>query len=84
MNLMTNIIFNFDFWSASLGFIGSLLLFFFGLSPKLDIEGHQHLILEQIDEEEKKKALKYKKLGNLGMFLITISFLLQIFNILRK
>ncbi len=83
-NLVLELMKNLDFWSAILGFIGSLLLFFFGLSPKLDTEGHQHLILEQIDEEEKKKALKYKQLGNLGMLLITISFLLQVFNILSK
>lgn len=76
--LLTNI----NFWSAVFGLIGSVLLFFFGLPPKVDIEGHQHLTLEGIDEKEKRKASCFIKLGNLGMLLIIISFLLQIVQII--
>lgn len=72
--LLTNI----NFWSAVLGFSGSLLLFFFGLPPKIDREGNIHLILEQKDKAEEKKASTYIKLGNLGMLLVASSFLLQV------
>jgi len=80
INLITNI----NFWTAVLGFIGSVLLFFFGLPPKIDRDGHQHLILEGIDKGEKKKASMYIKLGNLGMFLIALSFLLQLIQVINQ
>ena len=80
IGLVTNI----NFWTAVLGFSGSVLLFFFGLPPKIDRDGHQHLILEGIDKSEKKKASMYSKLGNLGMFLIAISFLLQLIQVINQ
>jgi len=52
---------NIDFWSALSGFIGTLLIFFFGLPPKIDLEGHMYLILEQENKKDKRKRKKYKK-----------------------
>lgn len=45
---------NIDFWSALSGFIGTVMLFFFGLPPRLNPEGHINLILEQSNNEEKE------------------------------
>ncbi|HEV8601532.1 MAG TPA: hypothetical protein VGQ87_02970 [Patescibacteria group bacterium] len=75
---------NIDFWSALSGLVGSVLIFFFGLPPKLDPDGHIHLITEQVDEQEKVKAGYYKKLGNLGILLVGLSFVLQILKIIYK
>lgn len=76
------IIFNIDFLSALLGFIGTLFIFFFGLPPKVDPDGHTNLILEQENEEDKRQGKIYKKLGYLGILFITASFLLQIIKLL--
>lgn len=72
-----------NFLSYTLGFIGTILIFFYGLPPKVDPDGHIHLILEQEDKLEKRKGKIYKKIGYLGIILIAISFLLQIVNVLR-
>lgn len=72
-NLLTNI----KFWSALFGFIGALLIFFFGLPPKIDSKGHIHLILEQEDKKERQKAKKYRRINYIGFLLLAFSFLLQ-------
>ena len=43
--------------------IGTILIFFFGLPPKVDPDGHIHLICEQEDEKEKIKGKKYKAIS---------------------
>jgi len=73
---------NIDFWSALCGFVGALLIFFFGLPPKVDPEGHINLILEQESEKDKRKGRKYKKLSYSGILLLAISFFLQLIKIL--
>lgn len=69
---------NLNFWSALGGLIGAILIFLFGLPPKIDPEGHQHLLLEGVDENERRKAKTYKKISYFGVFLLIISFLLQV------
>lgn len=69
---------NLNLWSGILGLIGSLLVFRYGIPPRIDKDGHIHLILEQTDTLEKKKAKRYLTLGKLGIILIAISFCLQI------
>ena len=76
-NQITNLVSNLDFLSALSGLIGAVLIFFFGLPPKIDPEGHQYLLLERDDENEKIKAEVYKKISYFGVFLLIISFLLQ-------
>jgi len=73
-----NLILNINFWSALLGFIGTLFIFFFGLSPRINMEGHINLILEQTDKRMAKRAKFYKKLSYVGILLLSASFLLQL------
>jgi len=77
-----NLFFNIDFWSALSGFIGALTIFFFGLSPKINTEGHINLILEQTDKKMAKRAKFYKKLSYCGILLLSASFLLQLIKLL--
>jgi len=66
-----------DIWSSSLGFAGTLLIFFFGLSPRINTKGSMSLLLEQTDTKMAKKAKLYRILSYAGMLLIATSFLLQ-------
>ncbi|MEX2304932.1 MAG: hypothetical protein WD595_01945 [Waddliaceae bacterium] len=64
------------------GFIGSVLLWFFGIPRKnLNRQGNISLILEQEDEEEKIEWKKYNRFSKLGILLIGLSFLLQILSV---
>ena len=81
--MIHNLIQSFNFWSAISGLVGTLLIFFFGLPPKIDIDGHIHLILEQENKEEKKKAKRYLFMSYVGLLLLAISFLLQLINSLK-
>ncbi len=67
------------------GFVGSLLIWFFGL-PRRDLnkEGTSNLLLEQVDEDKKKKFKFYTLMSNTGILLISVSFLIQILIILCK
>lgn len=78
--MILDILIDLNFISALSGLIGTILIFFFGLPPSVDLNGSIYLILEQDDHEEKIKAKKYKSLSYLGLLLIGISFLLQIIN----
>jgi hypothetical protein len=75
---------NLNFWSAIFGLIGSVIIFFFGLPPKIDEDGHVNLILEQEDEVEKKRGKLYKNISYFGIFLITLSFLFQLIAIINN
>ena len=72
---------NINFWSAICGFVGTLMLFFYGLPPSLNKVGHIHLILEQTDKQEAKKYKLFKILSYVALGLISFSFLLEIINI---
>jgi len=82
MNYIHQLLLNVDFWSALSGFVGTVLIFFFGLPPKVDPEGHINLILEQEDKEEKKIGRKYKRISYIGISLLAISFFLQLIKII--
>lgn len=69
---------NLSLLSALSGLLGAIIIFFFGLPPKLDPEGHQHLLAEGVDEKEKKKARIYKRISYCGVLLLILSFLLQV------
>ena len=68
---------NFNRFGLICGIVGALLLLRFGIPNKIDPEGHQALILEQDDEDEKKRARTYKKLSNIGLGLICVGFAFQ-------
>lgn len=80
IKLVTNI----NFWSALCGLLGTILIFFFGLPPKIDQDGHSYFILEQDNEKEKHTAQIYKKMSYFGLLFIGLSFLLQIINLIAK
>jgi hypothetical protein len=82
MNYIHQLLLNVDFWSALFGFVGTILIFFFGLPPKVDSEGRLNLILEQEDEEEKKIGRKYKRISYIDISLLSISFFLQLIRII--
>lgn len=73
-----------NFWSALSGFLGTVLIFFFGLPSKINEKGTGSLLLEQIDEKEIKKSKIYKKLGYSGLGLIGLSFLFQLINLINN
>jgi len=58
--------------------MGAILIFLFGIHPRINPEGHINLILEQTDEKEKKKARVYISISYLGVSLLIMSFLLQV------
>lgn len=64
--------------SPCFGLAGTILIFFFGLPPRVDPEGHINIICEQEDENEKKKGRIYKKIGNTGLVLLIFSFLIAL------
>jgi hypothetical protein len=62
----------------TLDMLGVVLIFFFGISPKLDTEGNIYIIAGQVDEQESKKAKMYKKFSWFGLALVFICFALQL------
>ena len=79
--MICNLLSNFNFLSALSGLAGTILIFFFGISPKIDPDGHINLICEQEDETEKRKGKKYKIISYLGLLFIALSFLIQLIKI---
>ena len=61
-----------------LDIVGALLLLRYGLPAKVDPEGHQFLITEQVDEEQIKLGKIYKKWSTVAIVLIIIGFGLQL------
>lgn len=64
--------------SFTFGFIGTVMIFQFGVPSQIDTGGKISLLAEQEDEDEKIKIAKYKLLGKCGLGLIALGFLLQI------
>ncbi len=58
--------------------IGVILIFCYGISPMLDVNGSVYFVSEQVDEDEKKKAMKYKSLSRLGLMMVIVGFILQL------
>lgn len=69
--------------SPIFGVVGTLLIFFFGIPPKVDPEGHINIICEQEDEREKKKGKFYKKIGNIGLMFLVLSFVFQLLVVIK-
>jgi hypothetical protein len=57
--------------------IGATLLWKFGLPPNVRRGGTITFVSERTDPEEAKKAARYDRLGNFGMFLLVLGFFLQ-------
>ena len=78
----TALLTNPDFYSALFGFFGTVLIFFFGLPPRINPDGSVNIILEQTDLTEVKKAKWYTAASYLGLFLLATSFLIQVVKII--
>lgn len=61
-----------------LDIMAGLILFRYGLPANIDPEGRGRLLLEQIDEKEKKLAQTYKTVSKFGITLLVIGFFLQL------
>jgi len=61
-----------------LDIIGALLLIKFGIPPKIDREGHMHLVLEQVDQDEIEKAGAFDRWSTFAIWLIVAGFALQL------
>ena len=61
-----------------LDIIGAVILFFFGLAPKIDTEGTVYLVTEQKDEDEIKRGRIYKTMSSIGIILIIFGFIFQL------
>jgi len=55
-----------------------VLLLLFGLPPRLDPEGHVHIIAEQADTSEMKKASCYARRSRFGVVLLILGFAFQL------
>jgi nitrogen fixation protein len=75
---MNNIISILQYISPILGFIGTVLIYFFGVPKQIDNGGYGHVIIPQTDLEEIKKIKKYKFWGNTGLILIALGFLFNL------
>jgi len=67
-----------DIIGLVLSLVGAIVIFFFGLSPMISESGATHLIAEQVDESEIKRAKKYKVISRVGLILLIVGFLFQL------
>ncbi len=68
-----------DIIGLTLNFIGAILIFFFGLPPRVRENGASYLLLEGENKDEIKKGKRYRKISKLGLFLLALGFLFQLF-----
>ena len=66
--------------TIGLGFniIGAIILYKFGLPPRIDLEGHIHFIAEQVDEAEITLGKRYRCLSNVAVGLLILGFATQL------
>lgn len=65
----------------SFNILGALLIWKYGLPKNISREGHNRLIEEGINENEKIIAKKYDKCSNTGMILLIIGFFSQLLSL---
>jgi hypothetical protein len=78
--MIYNLLSNLNFWSAISGLLGTVLIFRFGLPPRVNPDGQVGRCIAGVDEEQKKIAKKYKWTSYIGLFLIFISYFIQLVN----
>lgn len=61
--------------------IGCVLLFCFGLPPGIDPSGATYLIGERSDEAEIAKGKRYRIYGRIGISLVALGSVFQIFSL---
>ena len=58
--------------------LGVILIFIYGISPMIDIDGNTYRITGEKDENEIRKAKKYKCASRIGLILVFIGFICQL------
>ena len=67
------------YFSPILGLCGTWLIFLYGIPRKIDTGGRAgRIVAGSPDNKEVKDIEKYKLLGNLGLVLIILSYLLSL------
>jgi len=61
-----------------LDIVGALLLFIFGLPPRIDPEGQTYLITGEVDEAECALARRYRSWSKVAVVLLILGFLGQL------
>ncbi|KAF5068324.1 hypothetical protein DSECCO2_244200 [anaerobic digester metagenome] len=74
----------FSIVGLSLDMIGVIIIFLFGISPKLDIEGQTNRVTGEINNDEVCKAKCYRYLSWTGLFLVFFGFFMQLLGQLTK
>ncbi len=70
-----------SYLSPTTGFLGTVLLFFFGIPKRIDTGGKSMIVATPSNEEvkiEKDKTRKYNFWGNFGLGLIALSYILSL------
>lgn len=67
---MTKYFMSINTWSALLGLIRTVTIFFFGLPPAVNPKDECYLLLKKTDENEKNKGRFFKLLSYLGLIMI--------------
>jgi len=62
----------------SLSFVGAIIIFKFGLPPRVSESGSIYLTAEQSDKDEINKGKKYRIISRIGLGLLAAGFLLQL------
>lgn len=57
---------------------GAIIIFFFGLPPRVQESGASSLLLEGEDKDEIEKGKRYRKISKLGLFLLAFGFIFQL------
>lgn len=68
-----------QYLSPTLGFAGTVLIYLYGVPRQIDTKGSIYLVCEEQDSQEIDKIKRFKFLGNLGLLLIALSFVLNFF-----
>lgn len=64
--------------SNGLGFIGSCIVFKYGIPNQIDTDGHDILVVSQKNKQQVALVKKYKALSHLGLIMIAASFFIQL------
>jgi hypothetical protein len=78
-----------EFWigvvSSTSGMIGTVLIYRYGVPQQVDTGGVRFLSLsgdERFDADEIARIARFKRLGNFGLGLIGLAFLLQLLGLI--
>ncbi len=67
-----------DTVGLALNLAGAVIIFFFGLPPRVRETGARYLLLEGEDKKEIEKGKRYRMISRFGLILLAIGFLLQL------